>query len=405
MEPIISTEDCQNILNLEKKSEKLLSFFLQYQPKFNGLSSKIYELVIDCQYENAKKTKIYLAKTKNKSNIIYNVIKSARFFQKEKLYLSNLVPRFLYRGLDPHFAPKVFLFNDDLIVMENLMAQNYQQIFIENSFDLEHIRVALKTLAVFHSTGIIYEICLRNKNGGKYDFLREHDLLNYDIYSGKNKYMNDYLECAKKSLCKLVPIVFGNKEIEDFVKKLKKFDLTTNALKITHGIKSTILHGDLKANNFLFKYHENKPTEAKLIDYQCLNYGPPTLDVLQLIFSNTRKHFRDEHMRDLLKFYHDTFTNLLYQRALYADDFLPREEFFHSCELLKGAVKLRVVIDRSISCLPTEAYEKLKDDAYERFLYEDRSEIVVEAFENNVNYWDVLREDLMELRKIFAETG
>ncbi|KAJ8935739.1 hypothetical protein NQ314_012664 [Rhamnusium bicolor] len=150
------------------------------------------------------------------------------------------------------------------------------------------------------------------------------------------------------------------------------------------GFRFTILHGDLWGNNFLYHYgNENSEiTDCKLIDFQTVKYGPPALDVLQFILTNTRKSFRDKHQNELLTYYYNYFSSLLTERGFKAPEILTESEFKKSCDVFILPAKIQAVVDRSITFMPDETFiEAAKtEESFHKFLYEERGKYIVTFF-------------------------
>lgn len=78
----------------------------------------------------------------------------------------------------------------------------------------------------------------------------------------------------------------------------------------------TLCHGDFWSNNILFSYDEadqdkTDPKDLILIDFQLINFGHPAYDLVYFIYLNTDLAFRDAHLREVLKIYHDTFSTYI----------------------------------------------------------------------------------------------
>lgn len=67
---------------------------------------------------------------------------------------------------------------------------------------------------------------------------------------------------------------------------------------------SVINAGDCWAPNFLVRDIGGNKKEALVLDFQLARCASPITDLSFLIYSCTRKSFRDQHYDDILKLYH-----------------------------------------------------------------------------------------------------
>ncbi|XP_049772254.1 uncharacterized protein LOC126156259 [Schistocerca cancellata] len=67
-----------------------------------------------------------------------------------------------------------------------------------------------------------------------------------------------------------------------------------------------LLHGDLWKNNFLFLYSGQQPTDVRLLDFQMVNIGAPTIDVVHFLYANASEETHRQHLEQLVSEYHDT---------------------------------------------------------------------------------------------------
>ena len=68
----------------------------------------------------------------------------------------------------------------------------------------------------------------------------------------------------------------------------------------------TVTHGDAWINNMMFNTDDpdSDDLQCTLVDYQQMMYTHPSKDLWYFLYSCTDRKFRDEHMTDILKTYH-----------------------------------------------------------------------------------------------------
>lgn len=68
---------------------------------------------------------------------------------------------------------------------------------------------------------------------------------------------------------------------------------------------NVLCHGDMWANNIMFKYDEaGKPTDCLLVDFQMCYYNSPVMDLLYFIFTSPKQSIKLSHIDHFLQFYH-----------------------------------------------------------------------------------------------------
>lgn len=65
-------------------------------------------------------------------------------------------------------------------------------------------------------------------------------------------------------------------------------------------------------NNMLFQYDQvtNKPVRTMLVDFPLVKLGCPTFDLACLVYTSTRKQFRDLHLKKCLELYIERFLEI-----------------------------------------------------------------------------------------------
>lgn len=69
---------------------------------------------------------------------------------------------------------------------------------------------------------------------------------------------------------------------------------------------NVLCHGDLWANNVMFKYNEDteKVEECILVDFQMSFYNSPMLDLIYFIYSSTQHQLKLHKVDHIIQFYH-----------------------------------------------------------------------------------------------------
>lgn len=188
-------------------------------------------------------------------------------FKKEVELYTRVFPIVL-QGLDKYYIPECFLgLQGDIIVLEDMTPRGYLMPDKFIPFDLDHCRIIMKTMARFHARSIIYEENYRKNISAEFSQCLHETL--WPLKEGRAQAM---FFAAVKGVISLIDHVDGlDKEAKDeFKEKLMSLAME-HAKKLLPSkiFRNVICHGDLWANNILFKYDNvGKPTACCLIDFQ-----------------------------------------------------------------------------------------------------------------------------------------
>ncbi|XP_055602305.1 uncharacterized protein LOC129751065 [Uranotaenia lowii] len=74
---------------------------------------------------------------------------------------------------------------------------------------------------------------------------------------------------------------------------------------------TVLCHGDIWANNMMFRYEEKSPQEVVFLDLQAIRNTSPVNDVVHFLFCATDDDFRQLHYKEMLQTYYNSLSNLL----------------------------------------------------------------------------------------------
>ncbi|XP_039759951.1 uncharacterized protein LOC120633699 [Pararge aegeria] len=243
------------------------------------------------------------------------------FFEKEIFVYTKVLRRYqeIQRTfpLPQYVMPECYYVRNDycyeLLAIQNMCAENYKPFISSMFLDIDHITVALISLARFHALSYIFEKTDKN-------LFEEAKNFCVPITEKNNKrYLDILLDRLKKALSK-----FENTNYAPLFEALKHgyINIIESA---TNSVKSLCLcHGDIWKENILFKYEKNLPTSACIIDYQTTRISSPAYDVLYLIMSSTCSSLRKKHFKHLLDVYYETFEQALNQANLNSKEIYSR---------------------------------------------------------------------------------
>lgn len=197
----------------------------------------------------------------------YDYMQQYGNFRKEVALYTTVFPEVL-NGLDKRYIPECFLgLEDDVIVLEDMAHNGYVMPNKFKPFDLQHCKILMNTLARFHAKSLVFEELYKKSLHDEFSHCMQETL--WPLKDGRAKAMFD---AAVKGIVSLIDLM-----TDLDVDQRKRFTTKVIELCVDHANKllpsmrhkNVLCHGDLWANNILFKYDEDqKPVECCLIDFQ-----------------------------------------------------------------------------------------------------------------------------------------
>ncbi|XP_015127860.1 uncharacterized protein LOC107048925 [Diachasma alloeum] len=319
-------------------------------------------------------------------------------FKKEVALYTELFPEVL-RGLDQYSIPEYFFGLDgDVIVLEDMMAEGYTMKNKLDPFDFDHCKIVLTTLAKFHAKSMIFEE-LSEKN-----LLEEFPhCMHETLYSFKGRGHRG-LQAAVGGALAMIDLLdsLGDTEKIKFKERIVSMaESHVERLGPSKKLKNVLCHGDLWANNLLFKYGEGgTPDACCLIDFQLARYNPPAHDILCFFQFSTTRQLREKHGPELFKIYHDHLSKTLTDAGLDPERIFPLKVFLDSIEELRTFCMLHGVLNTPLMLLEAQAIGNLfegESENIDSLLFDDRRPLVLGQFHGRQNYRERMTEALLEL--------
>ncbi|KAI8433141.1 hypothetical protein MSG28_013988 [Choristoneura fumiferana] len=164
----------------------------------------------------------------------------------------------------------------------------------------EHSRVALAAVARFHAAVADHEARRSRALARPYSLMEEHGHLIVE----NNFRDTPWIAAGPNS----PPISSNTSPISTgTLFPIWKFLAACNDVSERKDTLNVLIHKDLWANNIMFKHEAGVPTNAILVDFQCLRYAPPAFDVMLCWYCTTDRSFRERYEREMLQHYFDTF--------------------------------------------------------------------------------------------------
>ena len=307
------------------------------------------------------------------------------------------------------WMPECYLARDDLIVLEDLKVTSYQTLPRHIDLNINHIKVALRSLAAFHAASIIYErLELRPKGSTIGDTY--NDMLFETSYGSDNPWCMTGIRALKTVALHKTKYGFGSsyeRAIEEkFMDKVCKiFDLIES---VDSTIPRVCCHRDLWKNNLMYRFEDgdfNKPLHCLLIDFQICRYLPLTLDVMICILLSSRDH---SNVDECLKFYYNQLQVKLIQYHIQIESIMSWQDFEVSCKRFKLFPLVQQAIFWSLTNLPEEFLSNLvknNETEFLKILLEQRDEMALKFMESNEFYGVRMKETVERLIEYLFVNG
>lgn len=339
--------------------------------------------VLKIYNQNSEKLDFFLKAFPRNVEKRMQIMQETGFFEKETKVYEYFVPR-LQEISSISWAPKIYLAKENhFIVLENLRDYKLYPSKI-NIWDLEHFKIAIKTLAVFHASSVIYEEKFGKFSQNELNCLKETA---YPQKEGHIRYIG--VENRIKILMKLINLIpkYSNSSklhdvllvFPDTIRKIFKFAETSKKYR------NVLLHGDIWINNVMFKYSEKgDPIECKYVDFQFSRYASIGMDLATTIFASSTADFRELHLNDLLEMYCTAFEKELEMHGI-PHSALPRSEILASFQEYRLAGLIESALFNVLTLLPSDTTTDMMNssEAYEKFFRESRDEGCLKAFDED----------------------
>ncbi|XP_073991740.1 uncharacterized protein [Rhodnius prolixus] len=371
----VTKEMCENILSyyIGHNNYELLDFTTRNSSDASvGLMSEVYLLKLQIRIDGQTKEVSFFNKALPTNNRQLECVTKANCFKKEAAFFgtmfSGLRAFLLHKSIPNCFLPDC----ESLIVLEDLTVSGYRSTVSVGGIDLKHAYLSLKALADIHAASLLYE----HKIGKKLDEICPVEILRpWFTEIDDNPGYKDNLAAAK-IISRVIDKYFKNyPEIVTEKAKELLFKYSQNMQK-SKNYRNVITHQDLWCNNIMYKYDDNDEVQsAVIIDFQMYGYGPPSLDVLQLIYCNTDKQTRELHMDQMLEYYYNCLCNNITVHKVRPDDLLTFDEFKASMvETMPTSLCSAPLYLHTVMIPEDEIYPILSDEEkFHIYMTDDRS--------------------------------
>lgn len=266
---------------------------------------------------------------------------------------------------------------------------------------INHITMALRSLAAFHAASIIYER-LELRPGGTTIGDTHEAMLFETSYGQDNPWCMTGIRALKTVALHKTKYGFGSSYEraieEEFIEKICRIFDRLESPDST--IPRVCCHRDSWKNNLMYRFENgnlDKPEHCLLLDFQICRYLPLTLDVMICILLSSRDH---SNLNKCLTFYYNQLASELLKHDVKLDDLMPWSDFEVSCESFKLFPLMQQGMFWSLTRLPEGVIPSLletNESEYMKICNEHRDDIVLDYMERDEFYRECMIETVERL--------
>ncbi|XP_063891857.1 uncharacterized protein LOC110374784 [Helicoverpa armigera] len=378
--------------SVQSASDKMLGFLAEYWKVRVLLSNRkvLYFFIKAISRSNAAKA---------------NMVKELHLFDKEAYFYTEIKEKIEVPGLKP-WAARLITALDDAMVFEDLSSIHYKLRNKFDRFDMAHTLQALKTLARFHASSIIYEEKKKEETPGGYTINDEYEQsLDRGGYTSTSDWFCQCMYGALEAIKSYSKYTEADINLIDSLWQ----GVWSTALSLSDFApkqKNVICHRDLWNNNIMFHYTEAgenqpEPDDCILVDFQAIRYQPPAGDVMLLLCCNLDPTFREQNLRLFLDFYYEELGKILCNYNVNIASIMSRDDFLQSAEEQRqwGLILCACLIPQFWldDDLTTEIFS---DNAqFNEILSKNKGLFIKKMMESNVDY----KQKVMEIFEEIAD--
>ncbi|GLV37456.1 uncharacterized protein CBL_10578 [Carabus blaptoides fortunei] len=411
---VLNVTECQQILDNSFQSTPVT--YVSHTARslsgdVEGYLSEHYSLEItyseDGQSDTTHTKKFFVKCLLSHNGFMAEFTRAMDVFNREAFLYTHLFRQFEKLNVYKQIAPEFCLAKENMLVLEDLSVKGYKAAHRMNNFTMEQCKVALETIAYFHAYSIIHEELKSKETGTKYRLnIVFPDEFEEKFYSGiEDSPTTKFIASSIQCLLDIIDELPEDRVNKDELKRLLKEDKAgeSDLEQDTERYRFTCVHGDLWANNIMFKHNETGHLEGcQLVDFQMIRYCLPAFDVELFFYGNTTAEFRRQHKEELLHYYYNRLGEALEKNGLNIKELLPFAELQDTSKLKAPEAKIQAISDTSLLYLPEEILQQgmTMPDFFKTLLIDERSKYILNLYHENEEFRNLIIEELVDLQEL-----
>lgn len=280
-----------------------------------------------------------------------------------------------------------------MLVFENLESTDYQLLPRHIDPNINHIKTALRTLAAFQASSIIYERLELRPNSKMSIGDAYKDMLFETSWHDDNPWCMTGMRAVKTVALHFTKYGKGSSfertiEMEFMTRARRIFEILKYPMP---HIPHVLCHRDLWRNNLMFRFHNNdlnSPSDCLLIDFQISRYFPLALDVMICcLLPSYDITYAD--VEECIKFYYQQLSTELLHHNVNIESILSFTDFVSACEHFKLMPLLMQPMFATLTSLSAEYLQNVFETdqkLYTMLLHDNRDPLIFEFMEKDEYY-------------------
>ncbi|VEN58306.1 unnamed protein product [Callosobruchus maculatus] len=370
--PELLREEVYYILNSIYKSRQadLISFDVKLAKDLPGNLGKYFRIEVTVESTTKIRTHHLFAKMidEDKEKIITEFTKFP--FRKECFFFEIILDRLKELGAEKitNFCPKCYFTRRDMLIFDDTSVDGYKSWDYQVPVSYTWLATTIKLLARLHASSIILEEKLGDKLGRTIRLDEEYpDDVREAAFVSKEDY-REYEECNKRSICGYLLSKFPEVPKRIHIDKLREkvkvaYERMYEIVKKSEKIRNVLSHGDMWGANIMYK--EDKTTEvssAYLIDFQLIRYCPPSLDLTFLLYTNTDRATRVQHLSELIRLYYKELEHILGSYDIDLENIFTFDQLMESVKEVEPSIICISLMYGSFLLLPPQQKKDIQND-------------------------------------------
>ncbi|XP_058129466.1 uncharacterized protein LOC131271907 [Anopheles coustani] len=307
-------------------------FLLDFQPGSSNGDGFVGELFKATLTEGGRR-KDFLCKVPPLNEARREQYPVMEIFARETLAYSKFLPlAFSYQeekgiGREDGFfsVPNCFLAECDevaeesVIVMEDLRLAGYRMWDKLVPVNYEHARLVMDQLGRLHA------VSLALKRDRPQELAQFKELEPFKELAGAD---SSFVVMLRKMTLDAMDTLEPQETLERTKLQSMHDNMMQNIELFSDGAQAepftVVAHGDCWVNNFMFQYVNGTPKNIMLLDWQCLRYVSPVIDLVYFIFCCTDEEFRRCHYDEMMSIYYHSMATLLEKLGHNPQEVFPR---------------------------------------------------------------------------------
>ncbi|KAE8573328.1 EcKinase 9 [Halyomorpha halys] len=275
--------------------------------------------------------------------------------------------------------------SNEIMVMEDIAKKGFRNRPLYETFDLEHCKKTLEALAKFHALSFITEKWVERKMSEIVPvIMTEMFATKRENYVGRNVVL-----ASIRSIKRVVEEYVTHVPLEVVKKAFHYLDNVFDEMKSSEVYPNVLTHGDLWANNIMFRNDEQgNVAEACIFDFQLATYKPPGYDILLFLHCCTETDMRDKHLGHLMRLYYDVLAKTLRSAGIDVEDIISWQDFTNMLKDMLPLGLAQACIFSIFVLVPDFIIKDVmsSDKKYKEYFEVERTEYILEAMKKHKEF-------------------